>query len=660
MSGESDGDVSDSRRLQEENDVHGITSKSSARWRIPVAALVLSAASAVPALCEATHAVSLRRLAERLQACQGNGSCPRSLHELDGLRVIDGYVVDPADGDVVLVGRRGDKLPPLVVEDFAVALRNAWARYAERRGNTIIYSHPGCSIDPDPMVMRELNGIAARVMTGDGTVQKEWDRVCKKPQDVRVMGMPFHSHFAKVLVQADYDMKSQVDGSDPLQISGLESITQMTLAQIRRDVEADRPISIPLSSMNRFWFYPGKNAWEEGDGVVLIRESPVTLLSSQTFVNAKNQVVDAVERDPIAEKFAERFTQHFDEVADRRPIYRQLEGLFRFVALAKILEDKVRSTSAEATLGYYLDDYRVARTDVPTQLPGRSHVDGFEHRRAVTGGVEVMTLRLPSCGGVSIDIEAEAKNYRPDRGGKLRQLRDTVLGAKRASLGVGFNISGTPGTPATPTRRRRTEDNVFAVRKARDGFHLVTPGQTELYTLQDRERLVEDVAELTSAGRIYLDLEGFSADEAEVFKRDFRLGQDRAGVDATLVVVRDAGELLTRPVQLVETSEPRQITAGEYQGWWQSTVYVVQGAKEIALEIRARTLELLRFLIQKIRTLLQTGSLGPGRLIDRMLRETRRDFRGSYQEKDVELRIHEETGNCRMVEQPRARERVAT
>lgn len=66
------------------------------RRLLGLAALVIAAVSAMPApvLGEA-HAVSLRRLAEGLQACQGNGSCPRSLLELDGLRVIDGYVVDP-------------------------------------------------------------------------------------------------------------------------------------------------------------------------------------------------------------------------------------------------------------------------------------------------------------------------------------------------------------------------------------------------------------------------------------------------------------------------------------------------------------------------------------------------------------------------------------
>ncbi len=644
----------------------GITSRGKARWRIVVAAaLLIAAGTAVPAFCVTTHAVSLQRLAERLRACGSNGSCS-SLREFDGLRVIDGYVVDPADGDVVLVGRRDEKLPPLMVEDFAVALRNAWARYAERRGNTIIYSSPGCSIDPDPMVMRELDGIAARVMSGDRAGQKEWDRVCKKPQKVRVMGMPFHSHFAKVLVDADYAMKRQVDGSDPLGIPGLESVIGTTLAQVRRDVEANQPISVPVSSMNRFWFYPGKNVWEAGDGVVLIHESPVALLSSQTFVNAKNQVVDAVERDPIAEKFAASFTDHFDDVATQRPIYRQLESLFRFVALAKILEDKVRSTPAEATLAYYLDDYRVAHTKVPTQLPGRSHVDGFEHRRAVTGGVEVTTLKLPSCGGVSIDIDAEAKNYRPDRGGKLRQLRDKVLGAKRASTTAGFNISGT----STPQIEGKVTDNVFAVRKTRDGYHLVAPGITKLFTLRDRDRMVEDVTALSSAGRVYLDLEGFSADEVEVFEIDFRLGQDQARVDDTLVAVRDAGELLNGNVRFAETSEerqatePRQIPAGKYQGWWQSTVYFAQDVggtlTEVALVIRTRTLEILKLLIQKIKAVLQAGPLPFARALDRSLQELNQDLGGSVREKDIKLQVYKEIGGCRTVEQPRARERVAT
>ena len=630
-------------------------SRRAARWRFPgLAALLIATVSELPTpvLGEATHAVSLRRLAEELQTCLGNRSCPRSLLELDGLRVIDGYIVDPEDGDVVLVGRRDSALPPLLTEDFVVALRNAWMRYVERRGNRMLYSSPGCSIDPDPLVMLELDGIASRVIGGDREQEKEWERVCKKPQQVRVLGMPFDTHFAKVLVQADYDMKSQVDGSDPLGIPGLQSLPAMTLAQIRRDIEADRPISVPSSSMNRFWFYPGDNVWEEGDGVVLIRESPVTLLSNQTLVNARNQMVDSVERDLLAEEFAANFTRHFDDLADQRQIYRQLEGLFRFVALAKILEARVRSTPAEAALGYYLDTFPVARTEVPTQLPGRPHADGFELHRAVAGGVEVVSLRLPSCGGVEIDIEAESNNFRPAQGDELRQLQDRVLDGKRASRSVGWQIAG---AARSPRPRRRTEHNVFVVRDATDSVVLVTPeGESERYSLRDLDRLIEDLAARSSAGRIYLDLQGFSADRTEFFQSDFRLGLERVEVDATLVVVPDAGELLTAPVRLTETSAPRQIAAGEYEGWWQSTIYLVQDVggtlREVALEIRARTLELLELLIQKIKALLQAGPQSPARLIDRSLLELQQDFRGSLRERDFELRVHEELGRCRMVE----------
>ena len=53
-------------------------------------------------------------------------------------------------------------LPPLYFEDLVIALRNAWLRYARLEGNTRIYEDPGCSIDPEPAVLRKLQALGGK------------------------------------------------------------------------------------------------------------------------------------------------------------------------------------------------------------------------------------------------------------------------------------------------------------------------------------------------------------------------------------------------------------------------------------------------------------------------------------------------------------------
>jgi hypothetical protein len=42
----------------------------------------------------------------------------------------------------------------------------------------------------------------------------DWKRECEKDEAVNVFGIPFDTHFAQVMVKADYDLKRLSDGSD--------------------------------------------------------------------------------------------------------------------------------------------------------------------------------------------------------------------------------------------------------------------------------------------------------------------------------------------------------------------------------------------------------------------------------------------------------------
>lgn len=379
------------------------------------------------------RAVSLKVLQERVRECMAKGECPKKILEFCGLKKINGFVIDEKNRDLILVGKVDTTSPPLYLEDFVIALRNAWWKYAPLRGNTYYYSAPGCSIDPNPETIQRLQRVGGRILSGSGemeTTLQKWNTTCGEPQRVRVLGIPFDSHFAKITVDADYYMKRLVNGSVSLGIGGFESLTDMTLNKAKEDVIQNRPISIPLSCLNRFWFFPGENTYVEDKGVVLIKRCQVKLLTEEEFLTKKGEVAGTGQANPLAQRFSENFTRKYSQIAKKRQIYTELEGLFRVVALAKVMKYKGAPTDAGVNLDYLLDRCPIRRTHVNRTLPGLSHVKGFEHRRDFPGGYQIAKLRLPSCGGVAIDIRINKNDFMRDETGKLLQLKQSVLNAR--------------------------------------------------------------------------------------------------------------------------------------------------------------------------------------------------------------------------------------
>jgi hypothetical protein len=391
-----------------------------------------SANSTVEVSSITSRALSLKVLQERLKTHHNKGSYPQELAHLAGLNRIIGFVIDEARHDIVLVGEVDESLPPLYLEDFVIALRNAKLKYAELRGNTYYYSNPGCSIDPDTSAVQKLYETGNQLFSTSSVEEveetiKKWHSICRSPQQVRVMGIPFDTRFACIMVTADYDMKSLVDGSDSLGIPGFLSLTDMTINIARESIKKGKPVSLSFS-MNRFWFYPGENRYLEDDGAVIIKQCPVVLLSEEEFLSKRGGIVGRGQPDPLAHDFTEKFTSRYAAIAAQRPVYTELENLFRFVALAKIIDLKSADAKAGLDLSYLMDEYRVQMVPVKRQLEGRSSVKGFEHRRDYNGGYQIARLWLPSCGGVSIEIEVSQENFFKDPADhKPSEIREKVL-----------------------------------------------------------------------------------------------------------------------------------------------------------------------------------------------------------------------------------------
>ena len=375
------------------------------------------------------RAVSLKVLEERVKNCMLKGEkCPQNILQLCGLSKIYGYVLDDENKDIILVGKADTNSPPLYLEDFVIALRNIWWKYALLKGNTYYYSNPGCSIDPDSETLQKLQQLEGTILSTSTQVEsiiQNWSTICSQPQKVKVLGIPFDTRFAKVMVEADYFMKRIVNGSDSLGIDGLESLIDMALAKAKQDIIKKRPISIPL--LNRFWFFPGENRYQEDKGVVIIKKCEVILLTEEQFLTNTGSMVGSGQADPLAQRFAENFSAKYKQISESKPIYAELEGLFRLVTLAKLMNDKEVLSEVGLDLDYLMNQYPVSEIRVDRTLPGLSNVKNLEHRRDFPGGYETVELTIPSCGGVSIDLTIKNKDFIKDRTVQLPTVRETVL-----------------------------------------------------------------------------------------------------------------------------------------------------------------------------------------------------------------------------------------
>lgn len=378
------------------------------------------------------RAISLKVLQQKLKSLHGKGARPTALFYLCGITRIHGYVVDEANKDVILVGSVDDGKPPLYLDDFVIALRNAWMEYAELRGNTRSFSNPGCSIDPDPQIMKRLDEVGNRLnkssQTGDvEAALEQWESICNSPQKVRVMGIPFNSHFAWVMVKADYDMKKIADGTDELNMLWFSSLSELQMEEAKKHYIHGHSPSGSDQGMNRFWFYPGEYRFREDDGAVMIETCKVKLLTEAEHLTSKGDISGKGRADPIAEKFANDFSDFYPEVAAQRPIYNELENLFRFVALAKVMKLKAPHNKVGLSLDYLLKHYHVLEQKVETSLPGRSNVNRYKRQRESAEGHQLTQLWLPSCGGVSMDMEVEKQHFAKAAGNNLKEIKEAAV-----------------------------------------------------------------------------------------------------------------------------------------------------------------------------------------------------------------------------------------
>ncbi len=341
--------------------------------------------------------VSLRQLQAAIAEASASGKeIPDEVRYLGGIQRIQYVFVYPERNDIVLAGfgegwqvdNRGNMVGKttgravLNFDDLLVALRTA-----ESAAQGGIY----CAIDPTQEGLQRIQAFmkTTPIFNADKQTLATYARGMEKelgPQTVTVRGVPKDSHFAAVLLAADYRMKRIAMAFERSPVKGLTSYLQMLKG-------AD---GANFNVQQRWWLstdYEPLLSDEEGLAWEL-RGQGVKAMTEDEFVAANGQRTATGKSNPKAQKWAKTMTEKYDELSAKEPIFTDLRNCLDLAVIGALIVKENLASKAGCDLSLLLDPSRVPlrlQLQIPRQLPTLANYIET-HRNFVfsaSGGVSV-------------------------------------------------------------------------------------------------------------------------------------------------------------------------------------------------------------------------------------------------------------------------------
>jgi hypothetical protein len=291
--------------------------------------------------------ISLNRLeAEVAKSIKTGKRLPEEMLYLAGLTRITHVFFYPETNDIVIAGPaegffadangnvRGmdSRRVTLQLQDLIVALRAFPASGKETKMISV-------SIDPTQQGLKNFKSTVTQVhrhLQAQGGISPAQEvqvaKTFKKalgPQTVTIQGVSPKTHFAQVLVEADYRMK--------LIGIGLER----SPVKITTFVEKVSPTGLSKNALQRWYFEPNYKCIE-----VNAEETGMRLVGNGVKLVGENERVAAdgkrkgTGRDSAASRaFTKSFTKQYDKIADQSPIYGQLRNLIDMSIVAAFIQE---------------------------------------------------------------------------------------------------------------------------------------------------------------------------------------------------------------------------------------------------------------------------------------------------------------------------------
>jgi hypothetical protein len=367
--------------------------------------------------------VSLTRLERQVQKCIAEGRpVEDAMRHLAGLTRLQYVFCYPETGDIVIAGPAepwgeapsgrilgiNSGRPVLEMQDLIVALR-AFPPGANR-DKPLIY----CSIDPTPEGLTRMQdflrsyGSAPRVYHDTQFIVNNLQQSLGM-QVITVGGVSPKTHFAQVLVEADYRMK--------LIGIGLEEPP----VRLRSYVDRANPAQVARNALQRWYFVPEYQCVRVsddalamqlvGDGVKLVGESEV--------VGKDGKRTAAAQGNSASDGFVRQFTQIYPQLAAKVPVYAQLRNCIDMAVAAAFIQHQ----EYYEAVGWKADTFRseqaypVETLNPPTQV-----------ETAINALIKGTTLVTPLGGGVQLrpTLALNSENVLHDEEKSVAKARSEV------------------------------------------------------------------------------------------------------------------------------------------------------------------------------------------------------------------------------------------
>ncbi len=369
----------------------------------------------------ALRKISLNRLEQAIEAkLAAGGKLTDEMNYLAGLTRVQYVFCYPETNDIVLAGPAEGWVqdlsgrtvglqsgrPMLELQDLVAALRV----YAPGQKNGPIV---GCSIDPTQEGLAKmqdfLRQIGGRATPNDTQFIVDGLRTNLGLQKVRVLGVAPDTHFAQVLVEADYRMK--------LIAIGLENPEVKMTTFIQRATT-----SIARNALIRWYFVPDYQCLrttEDNLALEMVGKG-VKLVGENEVVQSDGSRAAAATTNGASLAFTTSFTQKYDEISQRKPVYAQLRNLIDLTIAAAFIQKHDLYGQAGWTAGLFLNEGR---------FPIQTQRAPLQVDTVVTSLWKGNRLLTPVAGGVTIQARQALKpeNLLADDKGQTAAAKKDVV-----------------------------------------------------------------------------------------------------------------------------------------------------------------------------------------------------------------------------------------
>jgi hypothetical protein len=338
------------------------------------------------------RAVSLKQLEATIARCRAeNKPLPEEVEYCAGLLRVQYVFVYPDQKDIVIAGPaegwkmdqlgnivgRSTNRPVIKLDDLMMALRSG----AGSRLEPIT-----CSIDPTPEGLERVQSLFSRLeRMGDADETLAMIEQAMGPQRISVTGVPASSHFARVMVAADFRMKRIAMDFEPAPVNGLPSFLTM--------MPAGRGNMTP-----RWWLAPSYEPLaKSADGLAWELRGPgVKCLTEEEYVSATGNRERTGKASPAAAKWADLMTEHFAELADEDSAFGALRNIMDLAVIGALIEKEGLFQQAGLETPWLMGQEELDRYPAPTQTATKASAVRKRGSWVISasGGVEIVPWQI--------------------------------------------------------------------------------------------------------------------------------------------------------------------------------------------------------------------------------------------------------------------------